>query len=234
VLTICDLHAGYGVAPVLRGVHAQLAPGEIVAVLGRNGSGRSTLAKALMGLVPWRGTVHWAGQSLAGKRTFEIARMGIGYVPESRDIFAGMSVHRNLLMGQRQPVLAAAAAAWDAETAYRMFPALDARREVDAALLSGGEQQMLALCRCLMGTPRLLIVDEPTEGLAPALVAQVAQCLLGLRKQGVAVLLMEQKRMMAMEIADRVLVMGQGRIVFAGLAQELQDRSDVTREWLQV
>ncbi len=261
MLSIRNLHAGYGAAAVVRGLDAQLQGGEIVAVLGRNGSGRSTLAKAVMGMVAWRGSVTWHGTSLAGKKTFEIARMGIGYVPETRDVFAGLTVHQNLLMGERvvdktfertpsrgnharraAPQGAAAGtqssgatdAPWNAESLYRMFPALQARHDVDAAVLSGGEQQMLALCRCLMGSPRLVIVDEPTEGLAPALVQQVADCLLTLRRRGVAVLLMEQKRMIAQSIADRVLVMGQGRIVFDGSPQAFDHRPDLTRLWLQV
>ncbi len=234
MLTIHDLYAGYGAAPVVRGVDAQVRGGEIVAVLGRNGSGRSTLAKAVMGMVPWRGAIVWDGASLVGKKTFEIARLGIGYVPESRDVFTAMTVHQNLLMGLRTQDSRAAPAQWDTQTLYRMFPALHARRDVDAAVLSGGEQQMLSLCRCLMGAPRLIIVDEPTEGLAPALVQQVANCLLELRRRGVAVLLMEQKRMIALAIADRVLVMGQGRIVFDGLPQAFNERPELTREWLLV
>ena len=187
-----------------------------------------------MGMVTWRGSVVWQGEPLAGKKTFEIARLGIGYVPESRDVFTGLTVHQNLLMGKHPQHRCATVAPWDAESLYRMFPALHARRHVDAAALSGGEQQMLSLCRCLMGGPQLVIVDEPTEGLAPALVQQVAQCLLALRQRGVAVLLMEQKRMIALAIADRVLVMGQGRIVFDGLPREFGERPDLTRAWLQV
>lgn len=234
MLTIRDLHAGYGAAAVVRGVNAQVHPGEIVAVLGRNGSGRSTLAKALMGMVAWRGTVVWNGEPLAGKKTFQIARLGVGYVPETRDVFTGLTVDQNLLMGARLPSPHADAEAWEAESLYRLFPALHARRNVDAAVLSGGEQQMLSLCRCLMGGPRLVIVDEPTEGLAPALVQQVADCLLALRQRGVAVLLMEQKRTIAQAIADRVLVMGHGRIVFDGLPQAFEQRPDLIAQWLQV
>lgn len=234
MLTIRDLHAGYGAAAVVRGVNAQVQGGEIVAVLGRNGSGRSTLAKAVMGMVAWRGAIGWDGEPLAGKKTFEIARSGIGYVPETRDVFGGLTVHQNLQMGAQPRHRHAGAAPWDTEALYRLFPALHARRNVDAAVLSGGEQQMLSLCRCLMGGPRLVIVDEPTEGLAPGLVQRVADCLCALRQRGVAVLLMEQKRMIALAIADRVLVMGHGRIVFEGSPQAFDAQPDLVRQWLQV
>ena len=234
MLTVCDLQAGYGHSLVVRGVHAQVAPGQIVALLGRNGSGRSTLAKALMALVPWRGTVHWRGHALAGMRTFEIARLGIGYVPETRDVFAGLSVHQYLLLGQQTTRRRDAAAVWGFDDLYRMFPALHLRRDVDAGVLSGGEQQMLSLCRTLIGAPELVIVDEPTEGLAPALVQQVASCLLELRRRGIAVLLIEQKLSIALAVSDRVMLMGRGVIVFDGLPQALQQQPTLVQEWLQV
>lgn len=234
MLTIRELHAGYGAAAVVQGVNAQVHGGEIIVVLGRNGSGRSTLAKAVMGMVRWRGAIEWEGEPLAGKRTFEIARSGIGYVPETRDVFGGLTVHQNLQMGEQSHNRHAGAAPWNIEALYRLFPALQGRRDVDAAVLSGGEQQMLSLCRCLMGGPRLVIVDEPTEGLAPGLVQQVADCLRALRQRGVAVLLMEQKRMIALTIADRVLVMGHGRIVFDGSPRAFAAQPVLVRQWLQV
>jgi branched-chain amino acid transport system ATP-binding protein len=234
MLKIRGLTAGYGQGLVLQGVDLQVAPGEIVAVLGRNGSGRSTLAKSVMGMVDWRGDMSWAGQSLQGLRSFEVARLGIGYVPETRDVFGGLSVQQNLVLGVQTARRTRAGTPWTLDAVYQLFPLLLARREVDAALLSGGEQQMLALSRCLMGEPVLMLVDEPTEGLAPALVQQVAQCLRMLRERGMAVMLMEQKLSIALSIADRVLVMGQGRIVFDGTPAQLRHRGALVREWLQV
>jgi branched-chain amino acid transport system ATP-binding protein len=235
MLRIRGLSAGYGHGDVLRGIDADVAPGEIVAVLGRNGSGRSTLAKAILGMLAWRGEMQWRQHALQGLRTFEIARLGIGYVPETRDVFGGLTVAQNLALGV-QPARGdgPAVSRWREEDVYQLFPALHLRRQVDAAFLSGGEQQMLALGRCLMGAPAMVVVDEPTEGLAPALVQQVADCLDLLRQRGVAVMLMEQKMAIALALADRVLLMGHGRIVFDGTAPQLRDRGDLVREWLQV
>ncbi len=234
MLSLRNLYAGHGQGDVIRGVDADVAAGEIVAVLGRNGSGRSTLAKAVIGQLAWRGAMHWNGHDLHGLRSFEIARLGIGYVPESRDVFGGLTVEQNLQLGVKPAPHAGAGTPWRVDDVYRMVPPLLARRHVDAAVLSGGEQQMLALGRCLMGAPTMVLVDEPTEGLAPALVQQVAQSLRLLRDQGIAVLLMEQKMAIALSIADRVLVMGQGRIVFDGPPAALQQRGDLVQEWLQV
>jgi branched-chain amino acid transport system ATP-binding protein len=235
MLTIRGLCAGYGAREVLRDIDADVAPGEIVAVLGRNGSGRSTLAKAIVGQLAWRGTMHWNRHALQNLQGFEIARLGIGYVPENRDVFGGLTVQQNLTLGIKPvPKSGGAGAAWSDEDVYRLFPALRARRDVDAAVLSGGEQQMLALGRCLMGAPAMVIVDEPTEGLAPALVQQVAACLRLLQSRGIAVMLMEQKMAIALSIADRVLLMGHGRIVFNGTPAQLRGRTDLVEEWLQV
>ncbi len=231
MLLVRGLHAFYGSSQVLRGVDFDVRPGEIVALLGRNGSGRSTTAKAVMGLVQARGTVQWQGQDLLGLPPHAIARRGVGYVPESRDVFPGLTVHQNLLLGrkpgQRQ-------ARWQAEDLYRLFPALVPRRDTPAGVLSGGEQQMLTLARTLMGDPSLVLVDEPTEGLAPRLVAQVGGFLQALRAQGVSVLLVEQKLSIALEVADRVLVMGRGSIVFQGTPGQLQADARIRREWLEV
>lgn len=234
MLSICGLTAGYGQGAVLQGVDLQVRPGEIVAVLGRNGSGRSTLAKAVMGLVDWEGDMRWVGQSLHGLRTFEIAQLGIGYVPETRDVFGGLTVRQNLMLGVQPAPHAKAGTPWTLEDIYQLFAPLQARLHVDAAVLSGGEQQMLALGRCLMGAPALVLVDEPTEGLSPALVQQVAQCLRLLRARGMAVMLIEQKMTIALSIADRVVVMGQGRVVFDGSPAQLRERSELVQEWLQV
>jgi branched-chain amino acid transport system ATP-binding protein len=231
VLELRDVHAGYGATPVLHGVGFTVAPGEIVALLGRNGSGRSTTAKAVMGLVPSRGTIAWNGQSLQGRPVFEIARAGVGYVPEQRDVFPALTVDQNLLLGVKPRV---GRGRWTAHDVYDLFPPLRQRQHTEAGVLSGGEQQMLALGRTLMGDPRLILVDEPTEGLAPQIVAQVAGFLRTLRRQGVAVLLVEQKLALALDVADRCLVMGHGRVVFEGSPEALRADAGVRREWLEV
>jgi len=231
MLRVRQLHAYYGQSHVLHGVDLEVRPGEIVALLGRNGSGRSTTAKAIMGLVEARGAIEWQGRPLLGLPPHAIARRGVGYVPEGRDVFPGLTVDQNLQLGrqpgQRDP-------RWQAGDMYRLFPALLARRDAPAGVLSGGEQQMLTLCRTLMGDPALVLVDEPTEGLAPQLVEQVGAFLRTLRGRGVGVLLVEQKLAIALDIADRVLVMGHGSIVFQGTPGQLLADGRIRREWLEV
>jgi branched-chain amino acid transport system ATP-binding protein len=204
-----------------------------VALLGRNGAGRSTTAKALMGLVEAQGSVQWKGQNLLGKPPYEIARLGLGYVPESRDVFPNLSVEHNLILGRKPGAQSSCKpGVWSMAHSYAMFSALKARRHTQAGVLSGGEQQMLSLCRSLIGQPELMIVDEPTEGLAPQLVAQVAELLKALKAQGVSVLLIEQKLSIALAISDRCYVLGHGRVVFGGTPAELLARTDIQREWL--
>lgn len=225
LLDIRGLRAWYGMQPVLDGVDLALAPGETLALLGRNGSGRSTLAKAVMGLVRTAGSVHIAGVECAGARTFEIARRGVAYVAESRDVFPLLSVRDNLRLGLR------GAAGRDAlERLLARFPLLAARADVKAGRLSGGEQQVLALVRALAGRPRVLIVDEPAEGLAPLAVDEVGACLAALQADGVAILLIEQRLQLAPRLARRVAVMGRGRIVYDGALDGLG--SDVVGAWL--
>lgn len=231
MLEVADLHAYYGKSHVLHGVTLAVGAGEIVALLGRNGSGRSTTAKAVMGLVHWEGRIHWKGQSLAGKRAFEVARLGLGYVPESRDIFADLTVQQNLMLGQKS---GSRASRWTFEDMYAMFPRLKERQHTAAGFLSGGEQQMLTLCRTLMGDPDLVIIDEPTEGLAPKIVELVGQYLRRLKEQGISVLLIEQKLTIAMDVSDRALVMGHGAIVFDGTPAQLRGDAAVRRQWLEV
>ena len=231
MLKVQDLHAYYGKSHVLHGVSFDVRPGEIVALLGRNGSGRSTTAKAIMGLVDWEGTLDWNGQSLTGKKAYEIAHLGLGYVPESRDVFPHLTVHQNLLLGQKG---AGKGSRWSFEDMYAMFPRLKERRNVEAGVMSGGEQQMLTLCRTLMGDPDLIIIDEPTEGLAPKIVELVGQYLTRLKERGISVLLIEQKLTIAMTISDRALVMGHGSIVFEGTPDALRANGDVRKEWLEV
>ncbi len=243
LLELCQLRAGYGKSLVLHGVDLAVGAGEIVALLGRNGSGRSTTVKAAMGLVEGRGSVRWRGEEVLGRKPFEIARLGLGYVPESRDVFPTLSVHENLMLGERprprgwrrgglpggEP-----APHWSCDALYALFPPLAARRHTEAGVLSGGEQQMLSLARTLGGGPQLVMVDEPTEGLAPKLVEVVAGCLLELQRRGVAVLLVEQKLTIALEVSQRCAVMGQGRIVFDGTPAGLAASAYIRKEWLEV
>jgi len=231
MLKIQNLHAFYGKSHVLHGVDMRVGEGEIVALLGRNGSGRSTTAKSIMGLVESQGSVQWKGQETMGKEAFEIAHLGIGYVPENRDVFPKLTVHQNLMLGQKRRNKHGR---WSFDDMYTMFPRLKEREHTEAGVLSGGEQQMLTLCRTLMGDPDLIIIDEPTEGLAPKIVELVAEYLKALRTRGVSVLLIEQKLTIAMAISDRCLVMGHGSIVFEGTPQSLRDDSYIRKEWLEV
>jgi len=231
MLKLDNLHAFYGKSHVLHGVTLDVKPGEIVSLLGRNGSGRSTTVKAIMGLVDGKGSVRWGERELLGLKAFEIAHQGIGYVPENRDIFPKLTVHQNLLLGQKrgrpQP-------RWSFDDMYALFPRLKERQHTEAGVLSGGEQQMLTLCRTLMGDPDLIMIDEPTEGLAPKIVEQVAQYLNELKRRGVSVLLVEQKLTIALEISQRCYVMGHGRIVFEGSPDDLKCNAYIRKEWLEV
>ena len=231
MLKVDQLHAYYGKSHVLHGVNFHVAPGEIVALLGRNGSGRSTTAKAIMGMVHAEGSVEWKGQSLLGRKPFEIAHLGLGYVPESRDIFPGLTVQQNLLLGQKG---AGKASRWSFDDMYAMFPRLKERENTEAGVLSGGEQQMLTLCRTLMGDPDLIMIDEPTEGLAPKIVELVGEYLQRLKQRGISVLLIEQKLTIAMHISDRALVMGHGSIVFDGTPAELRADAGTRKGGLEV
>jgi branched-chain amino acid transport system ATP-binding protein len=231
MLEVEQLHAFYGKSHVLHGVSMQVGAGEIVALLGRNGSGRSTTAKAIMGLVEARGSLLWQGRQMLGKKTFEIAQSGLGYVPESRDIFPTLTVAQNLWLGQKH---SHKAGRWTMNDMYRLFPQLQARQHTEAGVLSGGEQQMLTLCRTLMGDPDLIIIDEPTEGLAPRLVEGVGQFLKQLKARGIAVLLIEQKLTIALDVSDRCYVMGHGSVVFEGTPEQLRQASAIRKEWLEV
>jgi len=231
MLQLAGLHAFYGKSHVLHGVDLHVGVGEIVSLLGRNGAGRSTTVKTVMGLVQGRGSVRWRGQEVLGRPAFEIARLGLGYVPESRDVFPRLTVHQNLLLGRKR---GRRASRWGFDDMYRLFPRLRERRDVEAGLLSGGEQQMLSLARTLMGDPDLVMIDEPTEGLAPKVVEEVARFLQALKARGVSVLLVEQKLTIALEISERCCVMGHGRIVFEGSPDELRGHATLRKEWLEV
>ena len=231
MLKLKDVHAYYGKSHVLQGVDLQLAEGEIVALLGRNGAGRSTMIKAIMGDVAGTGTIRFKGRDILGLKPHEIARLGVGYVPENRDVFPGLTVRENLLLGQKNP---RSRGRWSMQDMFALFPRLEERAEVSAAVLSGGEQQMLTICRTLMGDPDLIMIDEPTEGLAPKIVELVGDYLRELQRRGVAVLLVEQKLTIALEVSARCLVMGHGEIVFEGTPAELRADAAVRKEWLEV
>ncbi len=236
MLEVKNLHAFYGKSHVLHGVSFDVRPGEIVALLGRNGSGRSTTAKAIMGLVDCQGSINWKQSEIAGKHAYQVAHLGIGYVPENRDIFPKLTVHQNLILGQKGSGSSGkkSGARWSFNDMYTMFPRLLERQHTEAGVLSGGEQQMLTLCRTLMGDPDLIIIDEPTEGLAPKIVELVGQYLQTLKAKGISVLLIEQKLTIAMAISDRALVMGHGSIVFQGTPDSLRADAYTRKEWLEV
>jgi branched-chain amino acid transport system ATP-binding protein len=233
LLQVRGLHAHYGKSHILRGVDISVPEAAIVSLLGRNGSGRSTTLKAIMGLVPpSAGSVHLAGHDLTGDRPFDICRQGIGFVPEERLVFPNLTVEENLVMGL-QPSMPGSSA-WTIPEMYDYFPRLKERRAIGAGYLSGGEQQMLTICRSLLGNPRVLLIDEPTEGLAPRIVEVVMQVILDIARRGVAVVLVEQKLTIALKVAAQVMVMGHGEIVFRGTREELADHPDVRRNWLEV
>ncbi|MDX1782312.1 MAG: ABC transporter ATP-binding protein [Thalassovita sp.] len=231
MLSVKDLYAFYGKSHVLRGVNMDIMPGEVIALLGRNGVGRSTTAKAIMGEVPPKGEITFKGKPIAGLESHQIARLGLGYVPESRDIFPTMTVRQNLILGikdMRHP------GKYTVDQMLDMFPNLRERADNLAGVLSGGEKQMLTMCRTLMGDPELIIIDEPTEGLAPKIVHQIGDMIAEIAKTGVSILLVEQKLSIALRIADRVYVMGHGEIVYSGTPEEFKTRDDIRAEWLEV
>ena len=233
VLELQGLHAHYDKSHVLQGVSLEVRPGEIVSLLGRNGSGRSTTLKAIMGLVrPTGGRVLLNGKDVAGERAFRIARSGIAYVPEEREIFANITVEENMRIGV-QPARPGVPS-WTIDQMYGFFPQLKDRRNTAAGMLSGGEQQMLTMCRALLGNPNIILIDEPTEGLAPKIVEVVTEMIREIRRQNVSVLLVEQKLTVAMRVSQRVYVMGHGHIVFEGSPEELRNAPQVRSDWLEV
>ena len=231
MLEVEDLHAFYGKSHILHGVTMRVGEGEIVSLLGRNGGGRSTTVKTIMGEVTPHGAIRWRGERIDGMKPHEIARRGLGYVPENRDIFPGLTVRENLLLGMKA---GREKARWSMEDVFTLFPQLAARCDAPGGVLSGGEQQMLAICRTLMGDPDLIMVDEPTEGLAPMLVELVRALLEKIAQRGVAILLIEQKLTIALAVSHRLYVMGHGRIVFEGTPRDLAASEAIRKEWLEV
>ena len=233
MLEVKDLNAYYGKSHILRGVNIKIENGEIVSLLGRNGVGRSTTCKAIMGEVEPIGSVKFNGKELAGKKSFEIAKLGLGYVPENRDIFPGLTTRQNLELGTKSGQ-DMSKSRWSIEDMFNLFENLKNRADVEASFLSGGEQQMLTMCRTLMGDPEVIMIDEPTEGLSPQMTTRVADLLNEISSRGVSILLVEQKLSIAMKISHRVYVMGHGQIVFEGTPAELEKRDDIRKEWLEV
>lgn len=231
MLEVNDLHAYYGKSHIIQGVSFSVREGEIVSLLGRNGVGRSTSIKAIMGEIEHTGSIRFKGEEISGLPPHEIARRGLGYVPENRDIFPTMTTLQNLLLGQKKR---GHTGRWSLQDIYKMFPNLGERSHVLGGVISGGEQQMLTICRTLMGDPDLIMIDEPTEGLAPKLVEQLADLLKEIASRGLSILLIEQKLAIAMEISDRLIVMGHGQLVFEGTSDELRTNNKIRQEWLEV
>lgn len=231
MLEVNNLHAYYGKSHILQGVDMKIGAGEVVSLLGRNGVGRSTTVKAIMGEVPPHGSIRFKGTEIAGLPSYKIAHLGLGYVPENRDIFPGLTVRQNLMLGIKNP---RHPGKWRLDDMLDMFSNLKARADTAAGVLSGGEKQMLTICRTLMGDPELVMIDEPTEGLAPIIVQQVGDLIAEIARRGVSILLVEQKLSIAMRISHRVYVMGHGQIVFEGTPSELKDNEAVRKEWLEV
>ncbi len=231
LLEVSDLHAYYGKSHILHGVHFKIGQGEIVSLLGRNGVGRSTTIKAIMGDVPPRGSVKFKGREIVGMKPHVIARLGLGYVPENRDIFPTLTVRQNLYLGQKKTI---ESDRWKMADMFKIFPRLEERIDTPAGVLSGGEQQMLTMCRTLMGDPDLIMIDEPTEGLAPMMVELVGNLLAEIAQRGISILLVEQKLTIALKISHRLLVMGHGEIVFDGTPAELAANAGIRKEWLEV
>ena len=231
LLQVEDLHAFYGKSHILHGVSFDIAPGEIVSMLGRNGVGRSTTIKAIMGDVSPRGSIRFREREIAGMKPHQVARLGLGYVPENRDIFPTLTVRQNLYLGQKS---AKKTGRWSMADMFKVFPRLEERADTAAGVLSGGEQQMLTMCRTLMGDPDLIMIDEPTEGLAPMMVELVGTLLSEIAGRGISILLVEQKLTIALKISHRLYVMGHGQIVFSGTPADLAANAGIRKEWLEV
>jgi branched-chain amino acid transport system ATP-binding protein len=236
MIVVKDIHSYYGKSHILHGVSLELKQGELVCLLGRNGVGKSTTLKSIMGIVrPTQGSIRFDGKELVGSQPYQIARLGVGYVPEDRRIFKSLTVHENLLMGtQKAKNSGSAERVWTIDKIYEIFPNLRERRSNKGSHLSGGEQQMLTVARTLMGNPKLILVDEPTEGLAPLIVKDVLEMLAAVRKSGVTVLMVEQNFKAAIKVADRFYIMAKGQMVFEGGMAALLAAEDVRKNYLEV
>lgn len=238
LLTVSQLNAWYGAAHILFDVDLEVRRGEVVALMGRNGAGKSTTFKSIMGLMSkWKGDVQFMGQNLTGRQPYEIARAGLGFVPEDRRVFGDLTVTENLEVG-RQPARkwpdGTEALVWTPEDLYSLFPNLGAMQDRPGGQMSGGEQQMLTVARTLMGNPYLVLLDEPSEGVAPVIVEQMVHMILALKKQGVSILLSEQNVHFAALVSDRVYVLEKGQIRYTGSMQELAANEEVQRSYLTV
>lgn len=233
MLEIEGLDAYYGRAHILHGVGFAMARGEVLALMGRNGAGKSTTMKAVMGLVPPRaGRVVFEGQDIVGREPFEIARLGIGYVPEERRVFSELSVMENLSVAQRPK--REGAPHWTPDRLFQLFPNLGRMRDRPGGAMSGGEQQMLTIARTLMGNPKLVLLDEPSEGLAPVIVEEMAKTILALKGEGLSVLISEQNLHFAGSVADRATIIEKGLIRFTGTMDELKADEAVRAQYLSV
>jgi branched-chain amino acid transport system ATP-binding protein len=233
LLDVTDLHAYYGRAHILHGVSFRMDEGEVVALLGRNGAGKSTTMKAVMGLVPpTRGTVNFAGSEIAGLEPYRIARLGLGYVPEERRIFSDLTVMENLAVGERPP--RPGAPRWTPETLFDLFPNLGRMKDRPGGHMSGGEQQMLTIARTLMGNPRLVLLDEPSEGLAPVIIEEMARAIVRLKEQGLTVLISEQNLHFARLVANRAVIVEKGVIRFDGAMETLMGDAAIRERYLAV
>ena len=233
ILAVEGLRAAYGQAQVLFGVDLALHRGEVAALMGRNGAGKSTTLKAVMGLVPATGgKVVFEGRDVTGWEPFRVARIGLGYVPEERRIFTDLTVFENLDVGRR--AAADGRAPWTPERLFSVFPNLAEMKARRASAMSGGEQQMLTIARTLMGNPRAVLLDEPSEGLAPVIVEQMADAVLRMKKEGIAVLLSEQNLNFASAVSDRAYVIEKGAVRYEGTTEELEARDEVREAYLTV
>jgi branched-chain amino acid transport system ATP-binding protein len=235
ILSVSNMHSYYGKSHILQGVDLTLAPGEMACLLGRNGVGKSTTLKSIMGLIkPRQGSIRFKDEDILGRQPYEIARRGLGYVPEERRIFKSLTVHENLLIGIKKPSAGSRGEAWAVERIFESFPRLGERRNLKGGFLSGGEQQMLTIARTLMGNPDLILVDEPTEGLAPLVAEAVLEMLATISATGIAILLVEQNYKAALKLAQGFFIMSKGRIVFQGDGQELAAAEEVRQKYLEV
>lgn len=231
-----EIHSYYGKSHILQGVSINLKQGNLVCLLGRNGVGKTTTLKSIMGMVkPAEGSILFKGREIVGRQPYEIARLGIGIVPEDRRIFPSLTVHENLLMGiVKRPENLSVGERWSVEKVYDLFPLLRKRMKQKGGHLSGGEQQMLTMGRTLMGNPELILVDEPTEGLAPKIVAQVTGVLAAIHRSGTTLLLVEQNYKSAIKLAERFYIMSKGQVVFEGGGETLIQADEVRKRYLEV